>query len=227
MKSTEQVHRGHRDHSNPTNIRHSPPWHHPSKKKRARPTRKTRVQTRSRGQVEEGEQQPSEIVNVDEIPSPETTPVNPTPIVEEIQQPTPEGMSIGHTDRSTGAETRTAETLKEVQPENTEQLQKSMGRSQIWKTTIEPDESQMTISDHPPEGMVEDITGQPEWYTEEQPEAVGTSSQPPPSKKDKIQIPRSPRKKPTTEIILPCIPDGVQVGPELLGHIKEAQILGP
>jgi hypothetical protein len=38
-------------------------------------------------------------------------------------------------------------------------------------------------------------------------------------KKDKIQIPRSPRKKPTAEIVLPCIPEGVQVGPELLGHI--------
>jgi hypothetical protein len=35
-----------------------------------------------------------EIVNVDEIPSPDTTPVNPTPIVEETQQPTPEGMNI-------------------------------------------------------------------------------------------------------------------------------------
>jgi hypothetical protein len=61
--------------------------------------------------------------------------------------------------------------------------------------------------------------GQPEWYTEEQPEVIGTSSQPPPSKKDKIQIPRSPRKKPAAEIVLPRIPDGVQVGPDLLGHI--------
>jgi hypothetical protein len=34
--------------------------------------------------MEEGEQQQLQIVNVNEIPSPDTTPVNPTPIVEEI-----------------------------------------------------------------------------------------------------------------------------------------------
>jgi hypothetical protein len=67
--------------------------------------------------------------------------------------------------------------------------------------------------------MVEDVSDWPEWYTEEQPEAVGTSSQPPPPKKDKIQIPRSPRKKPAAEIVLPRIPEGVQVGPDLLGYI--------
>jgi hypothetical protein len=56
--------------------------------------RKTRVQTRSREHVEEGQQQPLEIVNIDEIPSPETTLVQSTPILEEIQQPAPEGMNI-------------------------------------------------------------------------------------------------------------------------------------
>jgi hypothetical protein len=58
-----------------------------------------------------------------------------------------------------------------------------------------------------------------EWHTEEQPEAAGTSSHPSPLKKDKIHIPRSPRKKLAVEIVLPCIPARVQVGPELLGHI--------
>jgi hypothetical protein len=43
--------------------------------------------------MEESEQQSSEIVNVDEIPSPDIEPVNPTPILEEIQQREPEGMS--------------------------------------------------------------------------------------------------------------------------------------
>jgi acetoin utilization deacetylase AcuC-like enzyme len=119
MKSTERVHRGHRDHSNPTNSRHSPPWHHPSKQKRARTARKTRVQTRSRGQAEEGEQQPSEIVNIDEIPSPETTPVHSTPILEEIQQPAPEGMNTDIPTEVQEPQNQEAETLKEVQPENT------------------------------------------------------------------------------------------------------------
>jgi hypothetical protein len=57
----------------------------PKQAEASQTARKTRVQTRSRGQAEEGEQQPSEIVNVDEIPSPETIPVQSTPILEEIQ----------------------------------------------------------------------------------------------------------------------------------------------
>jgi hypothetical protein len=36
----------------------------------------------------------SKIVNIDEIPSPDTTPVNPTHVVEETQQPTAEDMNI-------------------------------------------------------------------------------------------------------------------------------------
>ena len=58
-----------------------------------------------------------------------------------------------------------------------------------------------------------------ETLKEEQPEVIGTSSQPPPPKKYKIHIPKSPHKKHTTKIVLPHIPDGVQVGPDLLGHI--------
>jgi hypothetical protein len=54
--------------------------------------RPTRVQTRSRGPLEENEQQQPEIVDIDEIPSPEITPVNSTPILEEIQQPQEEAM---------------------------------------------------------------------------------------------------------------------------------------
>jgi hypothetical protein len=52
------------------------------------------VRTRSRVQLEEGEQQPPEIINVDKIPSPDTTLMNPTPVVEETQQPTPKGMNV-------------------------------------------------------------------------------------------------------------------------------------
>jgi hypothetical protein len=56
--------------------------------------RKTKVQTRSRGHAEEGEQHLPEIVNVDEIPSPETILVQSKPILEEIQQPTIEAMNV-------------------------------------------------------------------------------------------------------------------------------------
>jgi hypothetical protein len=74
---------------------------------------------------------------------------------------------------------------------------------------IKIDKSQMTISNHQPEGVVDDIMGQPEWYTKDQPKVIGTLSHPPQQKKDKIQIPRSPHKKPTAQIVLPCITDGV------------------
>jgi hypothetical protein len=81
------------------------------------------------------------------------------------------------------------------------------------------DESQRTISYHPQEGMIKYVTDQLEGHTEEQSKATGTLIQPPPSKKDKIQITRSPCKKPTIEIVLPHIPIGVQAGPDLLVHI--------
>jgi hypothetical protein len=109
--------------------------------------------------------------------------------------------------------------LKEVQPENTEAASKFNGTTPNMKATIELDKSQTTISDHPPEGTVEDVTGWPEWYSQEQPKVARTSSQPPLPKKDKLEVPRSPRKQPLTTILLPHIPDGVQVGPGMLSHI--------
>jgi len=47
-----------------------------------------------------------------------------------------------------------------------------------------------------------------------------TSSQPPP-KKDKQQVPRSHRKQPVAALIFPRMQDGVQVKPNLLGHIEK------
>jgi hypothetical protein len=49
-------------------------------------------------------------------------------------------------------------------------------------------------------------------------EVVGTSNQPT-QQEDRVQIPSSPRKKPAAEIVLPRIPEGVQVDPQLLGHV--------
>jgi hypothetical protein len=49
--------------------------------------RSTRAQTRSQGPLEESEQQPSEIVDIDEIPSLEEIPVESTPILEEAPKP--------------------------------------------------------------------------------------------------------------------------------------------
>jgi hypothetical protein len=68
--------------------------------------RLTRVQTRSRGPLEENEQQQLEIVDIDEIPSPEIPPVNSTPILEEIQQPQARGPERGHASSGAGTSER-------------------------------------------------------------------------------------------------------------------------
>jgi len=44
--------------------------------------------------LELGKQKSLEVFNVNEIPSLDTTLVNPTTVVEEIQQPTPKGKNI-------------------------------------------------------------------------------------------------------------------------------------
>jgi len=72
------------------------------------------------------------------------------------------------------------------------------------EATVEPDESQTTMSYHPHEGSVEDVMGWLEEYVEEQPLEDGTSSHPPP-KKEKQKVLRSPRKKLVTSIVFPHI----------------------
>jgi hypothetical protein len=58
-------------------------------------------------------------------------------------------------------------TQKEVQPENTKVAPKVNGTESNLDATIKLDESQTTISDHPPERTIEDVTGWLEWYIEE------------------------------------------------------------
>jgi hypothetical protein len=68
--------------------------------------------------VEEGEQQQLEIVNVDKIPSPDTTPIKPTPILEEVQEPASEGRSLTIPVEVQEPQMQGIETLKEVKPED-------------------------------------------------------------------------------------------------------------
>jgi hypothetical protein len=82
------------------------------------------------------------------------------------------------------------------------------GMTMNQEATIKPDESQTTMSDHPLEGTVEHVMDCPKWYVEVQTMAAGTSIQPP-LKKDKQQVPRSPRKQPIIVLVFPRIPDGV------------------
>jgi hypothetical protein len=74
--------------------------------------------------------------------------------------------------------------------------------------------------EHPQEGEVEDFMGWPKWYAEVQPTKAGTSSHTLP-KKDKQQVPRSPRKQPVVGIVFPHIPDGVWVKSNFPGHVEK------
>ena len=57
------------------------------------------------------------------------------------------------------------------------------------EASVEPNESQTIMSNHPQEGVVEDVIGWPEEYFEERPMEARTLSQPL-LKKDKQQVPR-------------------------------------
>jgi hypothetical protein len=68
------------------------------------------------------------------------------------------------------------ETVKEMQPEHSEVAPKFNGTMPKPTTTVEPNESQTTISDHPAGEMFEYVLAWPEWYTKEQPEAAGNQA---------------------------------------------------
>jgi hypothetical protein len=105
-----------------------------------------------------------------------------------------------------------------VQPENIDIAMKDNGTTPNLTGAVEPDESQMTIAKHPVGETTDDVSAWLEWHIEGQLEVAEILIQTP-QPKEKIQIPISPRKKLVAEIVLPCIPAGVQVGPELLGHV--------
>jgi hypothetical protein len=92
--------------------------------------------------------------------------VNPTPVVEETQHSSSEGMNIDRPSEVQEEQNQNTETLKEVQPENTEASPKVNGTMMNQEVAIEPDESQTTMSDHPLEGTVKEVTCWPEGYYE-------------------------------------------------------------
>jgi hypothetical protein len=147
--------------------------------------------------MKEGEQKSLKIIDIDEIPSLETISMNPTPILEEIEQPEVEAMKVYTQAMVQEPQNQEAKTLKEVQPERIKKTLEINGMMQNTEAEVEPRESQMTISEHPAGETTEDVLAWMEWIKEEQPEVVGTSSQPL-QRKGNIQIPISPHKKPVT-----------------------------
>jgi hypothetical protein len=66
-----------------------------------------------------------------------------------------------------------------VQPQSTETTPEVNGTTQNLAAVVEPDESQMTISEHPAGETTEYVSAWTKWLTEEQPEATGNLSQTP------------------------------------------------
>jgi hypothetical protein len=175
-------------------------------------TRLTRVQTRSRGPLEENEQQKPKIININEIPSPKEIPVDPTLILEDIQQPQVEAMEQDTPASLQELQNKEVETQQELQPEHTEAAIEVNGMTQNLGEEEKPDETQAPDLGQPTEDTTGTTWAWPGWMIGEQPGVAGTLSQPT-QQEDKVHIPSSPCKKLTTEIVLPRIPEGVQVDP--------------
>jgi hypothetical protein len=84
-------------------------------------TKSTRAHTRLQGQPEESEQQPPEIVDIDEIPSPEEILVDSTPILEEASKPQIEAMEQDTPATSHEPQNKEEETHQEIPPEMSKQ----------------------------------------------------------------------------------------------------------
>jgi hypothetical protein len=102
---------------------------------------------------------------------------SPTHIEEETQQTTPAGMDIDMPEEGQGQQNEDAG--NQVQPENPIEAPRVNGMAPNQEEMVMPEESQTTMSEQPQEGVVEDVTGRPEQYVEEQTMEAGTSSQPP------------------------------------------------
>jgi hypothetical protein len=109
----------------------------------------TRVQNRSRGPLEENEQQQLEIVDIDEIPSPKIPPVNSTPILEEIQQPQPEDLKEDTPATTQEPHNEEAKPQQEVKPERIEPIAEGKRTTQNQGSERKPDELQVPILGHP------------------------------------------------------------------------------
>jgi hypothetical protein len=121
----------------------APPKQEEPRKTARKPIVKTRAQTQSQG----SEQQPPEVINVEEIPSLGTTPRIPTLVVEETQQTTHVGMDIDRPKEGQGRQNEDASS--QAQPENPEEALRVNGTAPNQEEVVEPDESQIIMLEHP------------------------------------------------------------------------------
>jgi hypothetical protein len=111
--------------------------------------------------LEESEQQQPDIVDIDEIPSPQMILVNSTPILEEIQHPEAVAMKVDTPAATQQPKSHKVETQKEVQLESIEEALEFNGTTQNPEATVEPDGSQTTILEHLAGETVEDASTWP------------------------------------------------------------------
>jgi hypothetical protein len=94
----------------------------------------TRAQLQPQGS-EKQPYQPPKVINVDETPSPDTTPGIPTPIVEQTQQIAPTVMDIDMSEEGQGQQDEDAG--NQVQPENPIEVPRVNGTT--------PNQEEMTV----------------------------------------------------------------------------------
>jgi hypothetical protein len=167
------------------------------------------------------EQEPTQtaaFVNLDEIPSPNVEPVNPTPVVEETQPTTAVGMDIDMPEMGQGQQAKDA--CNPSCPEHAEEAQRVNGTTPNQTEATLLGRSHTIGPEQQHEGLVEDVIGWLEAYADDRTMEAGTSSQPP-QRKGKQPIARSLRRQAATTVVLLRIPEGEQAMPDLLGCVEK------
>jgi hypothetical protein len=188
-------------------------------------TRKTRSIVKVPHKTTEVEQETAhreEFVNVDVIPSPRVEPTSPTLVEEETQAPTTPSMEIDPHNGAHGHKIDKTDNLQ--QPARTEEAERTNGEANahIEVATPRPQPEARFVQQH--EGLVEDMTEQPDSGVEHRQAEVGTSRVLV-RRKGKNPMERSLRKQLDKNIILSLIQEGVQATPTLLGCMEKLKDL--
>jgi hypothetical protein len=181
--------------------------------------RKTHSNVRVPHETMEAEQetaQREEFIDVDVIPSPRVEPASPTPVEEETQAPTMTSMEIDSHDGAGPPKQMTQETYNNLQ-----------GPKKPKEQMVKPTHTEVVVPrPHPEagsaqqqEGLVEDITGNQTRAQSTGKRRLGPLARG--QKKGKTSHGMVPMQASHTTIILPCIPEGVQATPTLLGCMEK------
>jgi hypothetical protein len=124
-----------------------------------------KTHSRVRGPQETSEAEPEttqrgEFIDVDTIPSPHEEPTSPTPVEEETQAPTTTAMDIDPQESMQGRQVEDAGNPQ--RPVRAEGAHRVNGATTVQTEVVTPRQPHRAGSAQQQEGLVEDITGQPE-----------------------------------------------------------------